>query len=873
MSDQSSDDRHVIPESLKRQLEVFRKQLWRRKVMESIAMGLIGLFFSYLLIFGLDRVWQTPGWARLLILVGGASLFVGVAPYWLHRWVWGHRHDGQLARLIAKKFPGLGDRLLGVIELQKQHESGDTLSPRLRAAAMEVVAAEAKRRELDTALPAERHRKWGLAALALMLLVGTAFVLTPKAGMNALVRWLKPFSEVERYTFTQLERPVRYLAVPYGEAFKVSLKLSKDSEQKPQVAYGQVESQPEITAQVRKNRYDFVFPGQQSTGTITFVIGDLKHRLKIEPMQRPVVTRTMVTVKSPDYMRIPERTVELKIGEISAVEGSELQFRLETSRPIASGTYGPTEISGEMIQSENFKSTKGDLKISGISSSLDPLVVGNLPFSLPFSWIDEFGLKGGDNFKIRIDAVRDAPPVAYTQGIDRQKAILPEEVLDFDILCEDDFGLKNTGIEWSSMGSLPGEASAEKGEILIAKGGPEKKRINEPASFSPAAFGIGPQRLLLRAFAEDYYPDRGRVYSEPIMIYVLSREDHAQLLKNQFDRAISEMEDLARKELNLLDENQRLERLDGEELQTEEGKQKLAEQDLAEADNIKRMEELTKRMEELMKDTTRNGDIDKETLKKMAGALKSMQELSEKDMPDVRKELQAAEQPSNTPEKSKQDVESAVAEQKEVIEKMKKALAQARDANKRFEASTFVSRLKKAAGEENEIASSLISKFSELLGARTPEVDPKDQRELTDLTKQQIVTAADVRWIEEDLGHYHARTGEAAFKDIVDQMRDSKIDLGMEKIRSDLQKNHSFHATEGAKQWAEKLAEWAAILDGELNKDGGQGGGGGGTGPDPEDEDFEFMLRVMKMIQQQQDLRSRTRVLEQLKRDASASVE
>jgi len=132
-------------------------------------------------------------------------------------------------------------------------------------------------------------------------------------------------------------------------------------------------------------------------------------------------------------------------------------------------------------------------------------------------------------------------------------------------------------------------------------------------------------------------------------------------------------------------------------------------------------------------------------------------------------------------------------------------------------------------------------------------------------------TAADVRWIQEDLGHYHARTGDGAFKDILDQMRESKIDLGLEDVRAKLQKNHSFMAAEGAKQWSGKLAEWAKVLAEGLDKSGG-GGGGGGGGQSPEDEDFEFMLRVMKMIQTEQDLRARTRVLEQLKRDAGASA-
>jgi hypothetical protein len=156
-----------IPESLRRQLADFRRHLWRVKILEAVAAGLIGLLVSFLLVYGLDRVWQTPGWARLLILLGGVSLFAVFAPYWLHRWVWRQRRESELARLIAKRYPGLGDRLLGVIELQDQEGSADSLSPRLREAAMEAVAAETGRRKLDEALPPQRHRRWALAAMAL----------------------------------------------------------------------------------------------------------------------------------------------------------------------------------------------------------------------------------------------------------------------------------------------------------------------------------------------------------------------------------------------------------------------------------------------------------------------------------------------------------------------------------------------------------------------------------------------------------------------------------------------------------------------------------------------------------------------------------
>ncbi|NIP93909.1 MAG: hypothetical protein GWO24_10840, partial [Akkermansiaceae bacterium] len=49
-----------LPASLKGQLVAFRGQLWKVKVAEAILAGFFGLLFSYLLVFGLDRLWATP---------------------------------------------------------------------------------------------------------------------------------------------------------------------------------------------------------------------------------------------------------------------------------------------------------------------------------------------------------------------------------------------------------------------------------------------------------------------------------------------------------------------------------------------------------------------------------------------------------------------------------------------------------------------------------------------------------------------------------------------------------------------------------------------------------------------------------------------
>ena len=866
----------AIPEGLRRQLEDFRKRLWRIKLAESVAAGFIGLLFSYLLVFGLDRIWQTPAVVRLVILIAGTSMFAGFAPYWMHRWIWKHRRENQLARLISRRYPGLGDRLLGVIELQHQQASNDSLSPRLREAAMEAVAVETGRRSLIQALPPSRHRIWSLAAVLLLAASATVMTLAPRAGVNALKRWLMPLSDTERYTFTKLDNPPAHLAVPFGEAFDIRLKLASTSEQRPDTAIARYGAQPEITTKLEKESYSFTFPGQQARGTVIFRIGDLRHQISVEPVQRPTTERIIATITPPEYLQQTTREEEYNTGVITAVSGSTVAIKLETNRPLVVAKYGPTRPLLPLDSTENplaetpqHEPLFGDLTILQLIATTPPLPVTDTSYEIPFQWTDEFGLAGDSEFLLRIDGQKDAAPAVYLQGVERQNVMLPEETLDFEVLAEDDFGLMKTGIEWVGEFTKPTDEAPAKGEMTIGQGAPTVRRILEKVAFSPAAVGITPQKIMLRAFAEDYLPGRGRSYSEPILIYVLTRDEHVQLLKNRFERSITEFEDIARNELEQLDENERLERLEGEELQQEENRKRIDAQEQKEAENTRRMEELTKQMEELLKDAVRNGEVDKETLKKMAESLKSMQELSKEDMPKVQEKLGDAQQPSNTPEKTDEYMKEAVEEQKKVVEKMQEAIEKANDANSRFEAGTFVNRLKKAASEQNGIANSLIEAFSRLLGAKPGNLDPADNRKITEAAGQQSNTASDVRWIQEDLGHYFARTKNEIFREVYDAMRESRIDVALDEIRGLLTENHSYLATENSKKWADQLNEWAAKLDGELKKDDPGGGGGGGGSPSPEDEDFEFMLRVMQMIQQQQDLRARTRALEQFRRSGS----
>ena len=108
-----------LPETLQDQLHAFRKRVWSIKMIEAIAGAVFGVVVAYLLLFVLDRVWDTPVWARYALFIA-AAVSCAMIPLAAHRWIWRNRRLEQLARLLARKHPGVGDQLLGIIELSGQ---------------------------------------------------------------------------------------------------------------------------------------------------------------------------------------------------------------------------------------------------------------------------------------------------------------------------------------------------------------------------------------------------------------------------------------------------------------------------------------------------------------------------------------------------------------------------------------------------------------------------------------------------------------------------------------------------------------------------------------------------------------------------------
>jgi hypothetical protein len=628
MSLAQTRDRLQLPESLQEQLRDFRRRVWSIKMLEAACAAVFGVVAAFLVMFALDRVWDTPSWPRITLFVA-ALAGCAIVPLALHRWVWNHRRLDQLARLLGHKLPHLGDQLLGVIELVAS-DSEQARSRTLCEAAVRQVAEETSHRDLKAAAPTPRHRVWAWmvavpAAVTLALFVGC-----PAAASNAWARLVAPWKNTPRYTFAAIESLPTKLVVAHGEAFTVTAKLADGTVWRPKQGVVQFGKRRPVTATLRKDHYEFALPSQIDSGWLDVRIGDFVQRLRIEPTLRPELSSVLAAVKLPAYLGLPAaQKKDVRGGTVSLVKGSRAQFSATASRVLSEA-----KIDGKA-------QTPYGATISTTDGTVDE------SRKLEFRWRDKFGLAGKEPFTLSITARDDEAPSLACEDLPRQKVVLDSEQLTFKVRAQDDFGVKRVGLEWEGLED-PVVKTPAKGERVLAAGKHDKETMELTGTFTAKAEGIEPQPISLRVYVEDYLPGRPRVYSPTYTLYVLNPEQHAIWLTEQLSKWHRQALEVRDREMQLLETNKQLRALSTEELDRPDTRKRIESQATAERANGRRLSNLVENGGELVQAAMRNPEFGVGHLEKWAEMLRILKDISGNRMPSVADLLKQAAQAPTT---------------------------------------------------------------------------------------------------------------------------------------------------------------------------------------------------------------------------------
>ena len=620
-----------LPPRMKAALEKYQKRVWIIKLAEGTLAAIFGLMISYLVVFGLDRIFDTPTFLRVLILITGMVGMVLFLPLKYYNWVWKHRQLDGIARLLQHRFPRFGDHVLGIVELAS-NRSDRSASRALIEAAMRQVDEETTKHNLAEAVPNPRHRQWIYAVILPLILVGIGAAVIPATSRNALARWLTPWRNVERYTFAQLEGETDRRVVAYAEPFDVQTRLKEGSPWKPESAEARYADQEPVVATLNDNTYRFELPPQTKDGSVALRVGDARRSIPIEPKLRPALTELIAKVELPAYLQRQEpMTIDVRGGIVSLVKGSAATLEATITRELAEATLNdlPQRVEGTRVTTE-------------------PITVDTTT-EARLTWQDQFGLSASEPQVLRFEAVNDAAPTIAINKLKNNQVVITDAVLTFEIQASDDFGVKKIGLAWEGIPNPVHNPEPTNGEKTVSAGTPTADSLAVAATFAPKRENVRPQSLRLRAYAEDYLPDRERVYSSPLVLHVLTPAEHFKWLVGQLQLWTEAAMDVHDKELQLHQTNRELRDLSPEALDDPAQRKKIQEQATAERANAARLDSLIESGVELLKEAAKNEEFDAENLEAWAEILEQLEEIAGQRMPSVAELLSRASEAPGSP--------------------------------------------------------------------------------------------------------------------------------------------------------------------------------------------------------------------------------
>ena len=844
---------HALPPELRAQLALFEQKLRRAETWAALAGALLGAALSYLFVFAFDRLGDTPALLRLLLMLVTAGVWAGAVYWWLRHWLFRRRDHRDLARLVQRHIPRLGDRLLGAVELAEGGNERLTASPALLRAALAQVAHEARKFDFTLAVPRRRSRRLSLAVGLLLACAALTAVFAPMAAHNALVRWLKPLAPVARFTFVSLDALPDFLVTPHGEPFEIAVGLSGASRWRPPEVAARIADQSEIRASFSRGAALLRFPGQTAEERLALRVGDFRKSILIQPKFRPELLRMAAQVRWPAYLGHADEEFTIGGGRFLLLAGAQVAFAGQTSRELSQGVFSNGTAQALNVSSNGFCTAPVLL-----TTNLDAEVATNC--TLAFEWTDIFGLRCAAPYRLELMSRSDEPPLVTGEGLAENVAILPDEVLEWKIGARDDYGLQRVWLQhW--IEAVPGSEAPTNApqERPLAAGAQNLTATNLTARIAPLAWQI-PEgvTLCLQACAVDYFPERTPATSAVVRVHILSRAEHARLVQEQARQLLARLEDVAREEERLLANSTELSQRPEAELKSDKTAGDLRENENGERANSQGLEKLAQTLGKLTQEALRNRDIKPDALAKWLEQAGKMQQAAAQPMAQAAQALAKAQTQA---EGRAQQSAQAAAKEAEALAQIREVQQSAQATIDQMTARNFVNRLREAAKQQGTIGNGLQAELPRTAGVPPENLPAAAKLKMQDLEMKQERNRADAEFVRDDLAGFFQRTRQPVYDEVRQDMTAPDVVEQMRALGGDIGKNLGGVAIGKSKDVQARLDQWAGKLE-QASEAGGGGGGGGGGGPQVEKE---VLLGLMRARIREESVREQTRAVEELK--------
>ncbi|HCC98945.1 MAG TPA: hypothetical protein DER64_00320 [Planctomycetaceae bacterium] len=357
----------------------------------------------------------------------------------------------ELAALVERDHPELEERLTSSVELI---EEDDPVSEgALRELLLEETSAATRSVDFDSVL--------GLRAALIMLAwagLSASLVFGPLAVPDSghallMTRFFLPWSNLQRSVLYRVSVENGDRVVARGSDVQITVRVERPGGPSPGAHPGSVPRNVWCRWTTRSGNTDRRLM-ERDTDTATYTTiwpevlegfefhvdadGSLSRHHAVRVVEPPAITGLRLDIVPPDYTRLPPRSTDAVVGDVTVLAGSRLTWRMQFNKPIQNARL-------KLSRPAASTSWNATLAEDGRLATVD--VIAETGGPLQVELIDRDGLERNDQTYRRLIIRDDHPPTLSLSGHDRPTAVRPTDAIVVRAEATDDFGLRTLELE------------------------------------------------------------------------------------------------------------------------------------------------------------------------------------------------------------------------------------------------------------------------------------------------------------------------------------------------------------------------------------------------------------------------------------------
>lgn len=752
----------------------------------------------------LDVTWRTVLFGGVItagIVVVGRFLL----PHALKRFgLTSRKSEDTIALEVGSHFPDIKDRLLNVLQIVRQSDAKPRYSPLLVDASFREVADAFSRLNLDPIVDKTPARKAGKLTFFAVGAAFAAFALFPQTLFDAahrIIHFRTDFAPPAPFDFIVEPGDIE---VVRGEQIVLSATTT-------------ARIKPEVTFFIREKGQDDFDAIESQSGTPTnrtYTINGVRNSFTyyadadgyrsrmyhVNVVDRPFIRSMRLKLTFPSYTGLPQRYLDENVGDVTALTGTTISFDLMLNKEVAEATLVLND------------SHRVEIPVQGVTAQTKLRLMKDGSYAISLK--DQSGIENANPIVYEMKVVPDLYPTIEILEPAMNTDI--NEAMRMPIIAgaTDDFGFSKLLLHYrlaSSRYEQPQEAYAS---IVIPLPSQRGKEIEIPYLWNLTSLNLAPEDVVnyyLEIFDNDNVSGPKSTRSQVFSVRLPSLEEVFAKADKAHERSIDNLQKTLRSAQEVQKEMETLQR---------ELKQKNT--DKLDWQQQKKLEDLAKRHEGMMKDVEKVNEelkrlqedlqqqnvISPETMKKYQELNDLMKKLESPEFKEILKKLNEGMQ-NLTPEQMKQAMENFKMNE----EAFRKSIERTIELLKRLQIEQKVDELTRRSED--------LAKKQQDLAERTENADPKNQEELDRLAKEQEELRKQTENMQREMKELEEKMQEFAEEMPLHEMQEAQGELNLAEMQQQMSESASQCQggnCQGASKSMKKMAEQMRKFEQKMKK-------------------------------------------------------